>query len=61
MAALEVLQNISQLDGNGLGIKRKNSVHNVIGASLVCRIEIAGLRRRFERPHNHPRRVRTQI
>ncbi len=61
MPPLEVLQDIGELAGYGFGIECKNTVYDMIGAGLVGRIEIAGLRRRLERPHNHPRRVRTQI
>ncbi len=60
MPALEVLQDIGELAGNGFGIECKNPVDDMIGAGLVGRVEIpssvAG-----ERAHNHARWVRTQI
>ncbi len=61
MPALEILQDIGELAGNGFGIERENPVDDMIGARLVGRVEIAGFGRRLERAHDHPRGVRTQI
>ncbi|MGZ5874446.1 MAG: hypothetical protein ACXWKP_20285 [Bradyrhizobium sp.] len=61
MSALEILQDIGELAGNGFGIECENAVDDMIGACLVGRVEIAGFSRRLERANNHPRGVWTQI
>lgn len=61
MTALEILQHISQLAGDGLSIERKHSVNNVIGTGLISGIEVPRLGRRLERTHDDPRGIRTQI
>ena len=43
MPALEILQDIGELAGNGLGIEREHPVDDMIGAGLVGRVEIARL------------------
>ena len=59
--ALEILQDVGELAGNGLGIECENAVDDMVGACLVGRVEIAGFGRRLERAHDHPRGIRTQI
>lgn len=61
MTALEIFQYVSQLTGDGLRIKRKYPVNDMISAGLVSGIEVAGFGRRLERPYDDPRRIRTQI
>ena len=61
VAALEILQDVGELAGNGFGIERENPVDDMIGARLVGRVEIARFGRRLERAHDHPRGIWTQI
>ena len=61
MPALEILQDVGELGGNGFGIEGENPVDDMIGARLVGRVEIAGFGRRLERAHDHPRGIGTQI
>src|SRR3979490_720704 len=49
MPALEILQDIGELAGDGFGIEGQNPVDDMIGACLVGRVEIAGFGRRLER------------
>jgi hypothetical protein len=58
VAALKILEHVGQLTGNGLRIKRKNPVNDVIGAGLISGIEVPRLGRRLKRPHDDPCRVR---
>src|SRR5450755_3571921 len=61
MPALEILQDIGELAGNGLGVEREHPVDDMIGASLVGRVEIARLRRRLERAHDDARRIGPKV
>ncbi len=61
VAAVEILQDVFELAGNGFGVERENPVDDMVGPRLVGRVEIARFRRRLERAHDHPRRVGTQI
>jgi hypothetical protein len=42
MPALEILQDVGELGGDGLGIQREDPVDDMIRAGLVGRVEIAG-------------------
>ena len=59
MPALEILQDVGELAGDGFGIECKHPIDDVIGACLVGRVEIAGLGCRLERTHDHARWVGT--
>src|SRR5438445_12649819 len=48
MPALEVIQHILEQAGRKLRIKRENAFDDMVGASLVGRVEIARLFRRLE-------------
>ena len=61
MPALEIFQDVGELAGNGFAVQRQHPVDDVIGACLVGRVEIAGLGRRLERAHDHPRGIWTEI
>ena len=61
VAALEILQDVGELAGDGFGIQRQNPVDDMVGARLVGRVEIARFGRRLERAHDDPRRVGAQI
>jgi len=58
---LEVLQNVRQLAGRGIGIKLQNALDDMVGSGLVGRVEIARLRCRLERADDDPRRIGAQI
>src|SRR5882724_2662624 len=58
MSTKEIIEDIRELRGNGLGIECKNPVDDVIGAHLVGGVEITGLGGRLERAHDDPRRIR---
>ena len=61
MPALEILQHIGELVGDGLGIEGENPVDDMIGASLVGRVEIARLSRRLERAHDNARGIGPKV
>jgi hypothetical protein len=61
MPALEILQDIGKLVGNGVGIERENPIDDMIGAGLVSRVEIARFSRRLERAHDDARWIRPQV
>ena len=61
MPALEILQDIGELAGNGYRIECENPVDDMIGPCLVGRVEITGFSRRLERANNYPRGVWAQI
>src|SRR5436309_8331216 len=61
MPALEILQDIGELAGNGFCIECENSVDNMVGACLVGRVEIARFGRWLEWTYDHPRGVGSQI
>ena len=58
---LEVLQDLRELTGGGVGIERQDAIDDVIRACLIGGVEIAGFGRRLERPDDHSRRIRAQI
>jgi hypothetical protein len=60
MSILETIQDIRELAGGGFGIEGDNPVDDMVCAHFIGRIQIARFSRRLERPHNHPRRIRTQ-
>ena len=61
VTTLEVLQHVRQLAGGGFRIEIENALDDMIGARLVGRIEIAGLRCRLERAYDNARRVGAQM
>jgi hypothetical protein len=61
MAALKIFQHVIELADNRLRVQREDAADDVVGAGLVGRVEIAGLCRRLEWPHDNPGRVRPQI
>ncbi len=61
MPALEILQDIGELAGNGFGIEREHPVDDMIGAGLVGRVEIARFGRRLERAHDDARRIGPKV
>ena len=61
MAALEILKDIGQLVSRRLWIEGQYPVDDMVRPSLVGRVEVPRLGRRFERAHDHPRRIGAQI
>jgi hypothetical protein len=61
MTAQKILQHIGQLGFGRLRMQRKDAADNMIGARLICRIEITWLSRGFEWPHDDARCVWPQI
>ncbi len=59
MPALEIFQHIRKLGGGGGGIQREHPVDDVIRARFVGGIEVARLRRGFERTDDDAGGVRT--
>ena len=54
VAPQKILQHVGQLSGGGRGIEREHPLHNMIGAGLVRRIEIARFGCRFEWTNDDP-------
>jgi hypothetical protein len=61
MATLEILKDIGQLSGCHLGFERQDPVDDMVRPRLVCGVEVPRFGCWFEWPHDHPRRVGTQI
>ena len=60
VTAFEILEHLSQLPGGNLGLEPKNPVDDMIGPDFVCWIEVSGLSRRLEGPHDDPGRIRAE-
>ena len=61
VTAEEILQHIGQLTGRCIGVERQNPFDDVVGTGLVRRIEVARLGCRLEGPHDHARRIGSQM
>jgi hypothetical protein len=61
MAAFEVFEHVAQLLRGRIGIEPEHPAYDMIGPNLIGWIEVSGFRCRFERSHDDPGRVRTQI
>jgi hypothetical protein len=61
VAALEIVEHVLQLLIGSDLIEPQHSTDDMIGARLVGRVEITGLDRRFERPHDDPGRIGAQM
>jgi hypothetical protein len=60
MAPEKVLQNVGQLTPHRERIEGQHSVHNMVGARFVRRIEVARLGRRLEGTNYNSRWIRAQ-
>ena len=60
VTTFEIFEHLSQLPGGSLGLEPQNSVDDMIGPDFVSCIEVAGLSRRLERPHDDPGRIRAK-
>ena len=58
---LKVIQYVRQLAGRGVRIELENPLDDMVGASLVGRVQIARFGCRLERTHDHARGLGTQI
>ncbi len=61
VSSLEIFKNVGQLVGCRLGVEPKNPVYDMVRPPLVRGVEISRFGRRFERPHDNPGRIGTQI
>ena len=61
MAAIEILENVSQDDICRLDAQAQNAIDDVISACLVGRIEIARLDTGLEWSHDDSRRIGTKM
>jgi hypothetical protein len=61
MATLEVVEDLDEQAGSRFRVERQDPIDDVIRPCLVCNVEVARLRRRLERPHDHARRIGSQI
>ena len=61
VAALEIVEHVLQLLIGSVLIEPQHSADDMIGARLVGRVEIPGLDRRLERPHEDPGRIGAQM
>ena len=60
VATLEIFKHLSQLPGGSLGLEPQDSVDDMIGPDFVRWIEVPGLSRRLEGPHDDPGRIRAK-
>ena len=60
VTTFEVFEHLSQLPGGSLGLEPKNPVDDMIGPDFVSWIEVSGLSRRLEGPHDDPGRIRAK-
>src|ERR1700760_1762566 len=61
VTAEEVLHNVCQLTIGRPGIELEDSLDDMVGAGLIRWIEVAGLCRRFERPHDDARGIGSKM
>jgi hypothetical protein len=61
VATQKIFKNVCQLVFCLLRTERKDPIDNMIGARLICRIEIAWLRCGFERPYDDSGRIGPEI
>ena len=60
MATLEVFQHVSQLLRRRFWFEREDTIDDMVCSSLVDPVEVPGLGRGFEWPHDDPCGIRTQ-
>ena len=60
VATFEILEDIGQLAGRRLGVKRQDPLNDMVRTRLVRGVEVARLGCWLERAYDHPRRIRAQ-
>ncbi len=61
VATLKILKDVSQLFGKRFGIKRQDSIDNMVRPRLVGGIEVSRFGRRLEWAHDDSCRIRAKI
>lgn len=60
VTTFEIVEHLVQLLRSSFGIEPKNSADDMVGPSLIGRIEVSGFSRRFEGSDDDSGRIRAQ-